>query len=112
MGSVLARRELCCLDRTDDRIWEKKYGKGAKHVIKAREEEEKRMRGPQGQRRDQGWGQRREAAPAPAAKPAAAPRAEAKPQKEALHPSWEAARQRKARMEAKDAPKATKIVFN
>lgn len=94
----------------DGSIWEKKYGKGAKHVVKAREEAEKKVRGPQGQKRDQGWGgQRSDAAPAPATKPAPR-RAEA--QQASLHPSWEAAKLRKQRAVAKDAPKPTKIVFD
>ncbi|BEJ12148.1 hypothetical protein CspHIS471_0206080 [Cutaneotrichosporon sp. HIS471] len=98
--------------RARQAIWEKKYGKGAKHVVKAQEEEEKKKRGPQGQRRDQGWGGRdSEAQTAHAAKPA--PRTAApKPQAESLHPSWEAARLRKQGAVDKDAPKATKIVFD
>ncbi|GMK54616.1 hypothetical protein CspeluHIS016_0112020 [Cutaneotrichosporon spelunceum] len=112
IGSKKAVRKNRRGQRARQAIWEKKYGKGAKHVVKAREEAEKKMRGPQGQRRDQGWGQRVvEPEPSAAAKPA--PRAAApKPQAEALHPSWEAARLRKQRAVAPDAPKATKIVFD
>lgn len=111
---------------SDSRIWEKKYGKGAKHVVKAKEEAEKKMRGPQGQRRDQGWGQRRDGEEAPAAAPPAAksrpaaarsapaPAAQAKSDA-SLHPSWEAARLRKQREmggAGGAAPKPTKIVFD
>ncbi|TXT11059.1 hypothetical protein VHUM_01810 [Vanrija humicola] len=115
-GSKTAPRKNRRGQRARQAIWEKKYGKGANHVVKAREEEEKRKRGPQGQKRDSGWGQR---APAPAAPSAARPAAPAsapapapagKPSEKTLHPSWEAARLRKQR-EAVGA-KATKIVFD
>lgn len=104
-----------------------KYGKNAKHVQKAREEAEKKMRGPQGQKRDSGWGARSgeggtapapvsapvRAAPSRAGPPAPAAAAPASKPDEHLHPSWEAARLRKQKeMAIKNAPKATKIVFD
>ncbi|KAL1410229.1 putative ATP-dependent helicase IRC3 [Vanrija albida] len=125
-GSKTAPRKNRRGQRARQAIWEKKYGKGANHVVKQREEEEKRKRGPQGQKRDSGWGGRGAAgagpgaagvAPAPAAPSAARPAvpaapkpAAAKPDEKSLHPSWEAARLRKQR-EAQGA-KATKIVFD
>jgi len=86
----------------------------------------KKERGPNGERRDSGWGARgaRGPAPAPAAAPAAvAPAARAAPaaparkpapaQEDKMHPSWLAAKARKEReMAVAKEVKATKIVFD
>ncbi|WRT65482.1 uncharacterized protein IL334_002425 [Kwoniella shivajii] len=136
--------------RARQAIWEKKFGKGAKHVVKAREDEdsyqaskakrEAEKRGkPIGMHgRDGGWGPRtgstatttttatatanpKSAPPQSAARvnpPSryTAPSSAAPPKEEQknLHPSWEAARLRKQKMEAipANAPKASKIVFD
>lgn len=123
------------------RIWEKKYGKGAKHVVKAQEEEEQKSREKKWGKSDEGWGGsagrggavgrggrggsvggrggfagRDTAVPpgvAAAAPSAVAPArpVAAKPSGPALHPSWEAARLRKQKM-MDAAPAATKITFD
>ncbi|WVQ94448.1 hypothetical protein IAU59_001527 [Kwoniella sp. CBS 9459] len=120
--------------RARQAIWEKKYGKNAKHVVKARTEEETKSahkaqrefdkRGkPEGMKgRDGGWGNRSGRptfGPGPAAAGGAgsgAPRPKAQEeQKKNLHPSWEAARLRKQKMGAVPAPgaaKPNKIVFD
>jgi len=112
---------------TRGRIWEKKFGKNAKHVIKAKEEERNGpvgngwglSRGPRGgaQGVEQAGG--REMAPVPigdgfAPRSAASTARQPPPpdtSKKGLHPSWEAARIKRAR-EGAAAPKATKIVFD
>lgn len=117
--------------RSDDRIWEKKYGKNAKHVVKAREAEKTKEREKKFGPSDKGWGSkpRPEASTPqtdakadnavrpksftssqPAAqseKPVPTPKAEG-----ALHPSWEAARLRKQKAMGVGAPKPQKIVFD
>jgi len=116
------------------RIWERKYGKNAKHVQKASEQAtEGNIANAYGKRagataapaaakptgrpstgaRPPPTGARPAATFTPSARPAytPAPRAAAPAAAtEALHPSWEAARLRKQR-EA-EGPKATKIVFD
>ncbi|CAD6572758.1 MAG: hypothetical protein TREMPRED_000624 [Tremellales sp. Tagirdzhanova-0007] len=106
------------------RIWEKKFGKNAMHVIKAREEERNGSIGkgwsssrgkPRSalatghERRKEGGSASRDfppriAGPPPRQIPTAAA-------SKSLHPSWEAARLRKAK-EVAAAPKSTKIVFD
>ena len=56
--SGLVKREAPTLGMTpaDTSIWEKKYGKGAKHVVKAREDEEKKEREKKWGKSDAGWG--------------------------------------------------------
>lgn len=113
------------------RIWEKKFGKNAKHVIKAKEEE---RNGPVGNGWDADRGGRVGAgggrgmgigiAPAPGrgdflTRPAPSapiqiagrPPTSKRGQEHGLHPSWEAAKLRKAK-EIASAPKATRIVFD
>ncbi|ODN80731.1 hypothetical protein L202_02892 [Cryptococcus amylolentus CBS 6039] len=113
--------------RARQAIWEKKYGKGAKHVVRQREEEKieeekaRKRAADRARPRDSGWGNKGgasgSAAPAPvSAAPRAAPSAAA-PQAQAggqnLHPSWEAAKLRKQKMEAVAAAKPSqKIVFD
>jgi hypothetical protein len=118
------------------RIWEKKYGKGAKHVVKQREEdaekqkikeEKRRLREAAAKRprwatkkafeppkqRDSGYGGR---IPAKAdgggrghgQPPSKKPRLEDKP----LHPSWEAKKKMKKKESAAIVPSAgKKVVF-
>jgi hypothetical protein len=116
-----------------DRIWERKYGKNAKHVQKASEQATEgniaKAYGNRGAatasapttggkptgRPSPTTGARPASTFTPSARPAYTPAARPapaapKPATEALHPSWEAARLRKQR-EA-EGPKATKIVFD
>ncbi|WWC99076.1 hypothetical protein V866_005970 [Kwoniella sp. B9012] len=120
--------------RARQAIWEKKYGKGAKHVVKAKADEEayqaakakreadKRGRPEHMKGRDSGWGAR-SGQPSISNGSASVPKSTVVPQqhqqppreeKKNLHPSWEAARLRKQKMGAvpADAPKANKIVFD
>ncbi|WWD08801.1 hypothetical protein V865_006914 [Kwoniella europaea PYCC6329] len=120
--------------RARQAIWEKKYGKGAKHVVKAKEDEEayqaakakreadKRGRPDHMKGRDSGWGARSGQPSIPNGS-ASTPKSTVIPQqhqqapkeeKKNLHPSWEAARLRKQKMGVvpADAPKANKIVFD
>ena len=136
-------------------IWEKKYGKNAKHVLKARKEEEEQQKEKERIKRfgpsDAGWGggrggrggmggrggavgarggrggfsgpsgREQSSRPAPGFAPSPAA-ASSKPPAAGgaggagaahLHPSWEAARLRKAKEAAQaSAPKATKITFD
>lgn len=115
-------------------IWEKKYGKNAKHVVKAQEEEKRQAQKARekaeakGRTRDSGWGARSGKAVGPAVNAASAPTAAAAlhtqkvypeskqsqtEQKKSLHPSWEAAKLRKQKMGAVQTEvKAQKIVFD
>lgn len=125
-----AKRELL-LVYTDTSIWEKKYGKGAKHVVKAREEaklsedakrarQEKKWANQAGMLGKSKWNTQAAAAAVPAPAPAVTrPPANRppppKPKDANLHPSWEAARLRKQK-EMQGAPASgqqpTKIVFD
>ncbi|WVQ73822.1 hypothetical protein IAR50_003403 [Cryptococcus sp. DSM 104548] len=113
--------------RARQAIWEKKYGKGAKHVVRQREEEKieeekaRKRAADRARPRDSGWGSKGGAlgnaaptsvAPTPRAAPSAgAPQAQAGGQ--SLHPSWEAAKLRKQKMEAVAAANPSqKIVFD
>ncbi|KAK6907112.1 hypothetical protein I203_101101 [Kwoniella mangroviensis CBS 8507] len=119
--------------RARQAIWEKKYGKGAKHVVKAKADDEayqaakakreadKRGRPEHMKGRDSGWGARSGQPSIPSGSPSTpkstmAPLQQQPPKEEKknLHPSWEAARLRKQKMGAvpADAPKANKIVFD
>ncbi|OWZ26423.1 hypothetical protein C356_06975 [Cryptococcus neoformans c45] len=119
--------------RARQAIWEKKYGKNAKHVVKAHEEEKiqaqkaKEKAGAKGRTRDSGWGARSGKAIGPAvasASPHTAamshtqkvysePKQSQTEQKKSLHPSWEAAKLRKQKMGAVQTEvKAQKIVFD
>lgn len=120
------------------RIWEKKFGKNAKHVKKARDEEREEARKKAerkakreeklafrakltGGQEDRGWAGRPGASHAASSRGAPphvpiAQSAQAAGEKQALHPSWQAARLRRMK-EAGTAPgseaaKATKIVFD
>jgi len=117
------------------RIWEKKYGKGAKHVVKQREEEAEKKRVKEEKRRQRETAVRR---PHWATKKAFEPPKQAdsgyggriaaksgggrmdgqpplkKPRREdrSLHPSWEAKKKMKQRESAAIIPPAGKrIVF-
>ncbi|KIR96411.1 hypothetical protein L804_06246 [Cryptococcus deuterogattii 2001/935-1] len=120
--------------RARQAIWEKKYGKNAKHVVKAQEEEKRQAQKARekaeakGRTRDSGWGARSGKAVGPAVNAASAPTAAAAlhtqkvypeskqsqtEQKKSLHPSWEAAKLRKQKMGAVQTEvKAQKIVFD
>ncbi|KIR58126.1 hypothetical protein I314_06091 [Cryptococcus bacillisporus CA1873] len=120
--------------RARQAIWEKKYGKNAKHVVKAQEEEKRQVQKARekaevkGRTRDSGWGARSGKAVGPAVNAASAPTAAAAShtqklypeskqsqteQKKSLHPSWEAAKLRKQKMGAVQTEvKAQKIVFD
>ncbi|KJE02428.1 hypothetical protein I311_03825 [Cryptococcus gattii NT-10] len=120
--------------RARQAIWEKKYGKNAKHVVKAQEEEKcqaqkaKEKAEAKGRTRDSGWGARSGKAVGPAVNAASASAAAAAShtqklypeskqsqteQKKSLHPSWEAAKLRKQKMGAVQSEvKAQKIVFD
>ncbi|WVW79911.1 hypothetical protein I302_101881 [Kwoniella bestiolae CBS 10118] len=114
--------------RARQAIWEKKYGKGAKHVVKAKADEEayqaakakrdaeKRGRPDHMKGRDSGWGARGGAAAAPVPvnnTSTSSATGGGKEEKKNLHPSWEAARLRKQKMGGvPGAPKANKIVFD
>lgn len=107
-------------------IWEKKYGKNAKHVVKAQEEEKRQAQKARekaeakGRTRDSGWGARSGKAVGPAVNAASHTQKvypESKQsqteQKKSLHPSWEAAKLRKQKMGAVQTEvKAQKIVFD
>lgn len=135
IGTKKAERKNRRGQRARQAIWEKKYGKGAKHVVKAREEakmteEAKRARqekkwanqagfmGPSKWSERGAQGEEKSAAPAAVAQVSARPSVRPLPKaqaKEVLHPSWEAARLRKMKEQAgvpADAPKPTKIVFD
>lgn len=62
IGTKKAERKNRRGQRARQAIWEKKYGKGAKHVVKRREEEAK---GPDGQKPDGGWSARGKGGVAP-----------------------------------------------
>jgi len=120
---------LCDIIINYSRIWEKKYGKGAKHVVKQREDEAEKRRIREEKRRQ------REAAPKRppwAAKRAFEPPKQTdsgyggrsgrvdgqplqnKPRREdkGLHPSWEAKKKMKEKQSAAIIPPAgKKIVF-
>ncbi|WWC68848.1 uncharacterized protein I206_102784 [Kwoniella pini CBS 10737] len=124
--------------RARQAIWEKKYGKGAKHVVKAKEDEESYQaikakreadrRGKpdhmRGKDRDNGWGTKSGnlnstpsfniSSNSSRNVPSIQSNPQPKDDKKNLHPSWEAARLRKQKMGAvpSDAPKANKIVFD
>lgn len=115
------------------RIWEKKYGRGAKHVVKQREEEAEKKRTKEEKRRqreaaakrphwaakkafeppkqtDSGYGGRNAAKSAggDGKPPLKKPRLEEKP----LHPSWEAKKKVKEKESAAIVPPVgKKIVF-
>lgn len=114
-------------------IWEKKYGKNAKHVVKAHEEEKlqaqktREKAEAKGRTRDSGWGAKsgKAVGPAVAAGPAqtaavshtqkvySEPKQSQTEQKKSLHPSWEAAKLRKQKMGVVQTEiKAQKIVFD
>ncbi|RXK38513.1 hypothetical protein M231_04279 [Tremella mesenterica] len=116
--------------RARQAIWEKKYGKGAKHVVRAREEEQavEAVKIARRQEREQrrnptttSWGgaerttthntsisRGREEGNANLTPMGVAVRGE---KEKSLHPSWEAAKLRRQK-EVMAAPKATKIVFD
>ena len=119
------------------RIWEKKYGKGAKHVVKQREEEteKKRVKEEKGRQReaaakrphwatkrvfepprqtDSGYGGRIAAKTGGGDKRVGGQPPLKKPRREdkALHPSWEAKKRMKEKESAAIIPSAgNKIVF-
>ncbi|WVQ83586.1 hypothetical protein IAT38_005727 [Cryptococcus sp. DSM 104549] len=135
-GSKVPERKNRRGQRARQAIWEKKYGKNAKHVVKQREEDEKAPKKVAGKMmsRDAGWGAKAGDAPAPRAgagaggasggrggyagrpaaphQPVAAPAPASGDKAKALHPSWEAARLRKEKMSAVQAAKPNKIVFD
>lgn len=131
--------------RLTDRIWEKKYGKGAKHVVKAREEEKAKQMGKSrsganaegmgtaqrtwGGKPASGGAGARSGPPAPfggaapVGRPTTAGSGPAAPAGgdgtaaggAKMHPSWEAARQRKKKEGAvppAGAIQGQKIVFD
>lgn len=119
--------------RARQAIWEKKYGKNAKHVVKAHEEEKlqaqktREKAEAKGRTRDSGWGAKsgKAVGPAVAAGPAqtaavshtqkvySEPKQSQTEQKKSLHPSWEAAKLRKQKMGVVQTEiKAQKIVFD
>ncbi|WVN90443.1 uncharacterized protein L203_105679 [Cryptococcus depauperatus CBS 7841] len=113
--------------RARQAIWEKKYGKSAKHVVKAREGEKEKERIAQekdeakARSRDSGWGQRGKPShvgvsnhASSAWKPKPEPEQNASQEsKKTLHPSWEAARLRKQKMGAIPTNvKAQKVIFD
>ena len=95
------------------RIWEKKYGRHAKHVVRAREVDPA-PRDPRGPRTD--WPPEGAArAPAPFIDTNSSARVVIahEPAPKSLHPSWEAAKLRQQKEKSNlQQVKATKIVFD
>lgn len=122
--------ESCCAWSTDhDRIWERKYGKNAKHIQKAKEKETEgnianaygKRAGPAKTSTPHSAGSARPATATSTRRPASesstvVDRSKTDPSpavhkpSSGLHPSWEAARLRKQKEAT--GPKATKIVFD
>lgn len=130
------------MTKADSSIWEKKYGKGAKHIVKAREEAKQTDEAKRA-RQEKKWANQagfmgpskwkaaaggaggdapQQASPVPSARALAAARPPPvargpppKPKEANLHPSWEAARlrrQKELQGAPANGPKPTKIVFD
>ena len=140
-ANELEEREFDSLSRSDidmmtrcSRIWEKKYGKGAKHVVRLREEEaeKKRVKDEKRRQRDAGikrpqWAVKKAFAPPKqtdsgyggriAAKSGGGadgqpPLKKSRREDKALHPSWQAKKKMKEKESAAIIPPAgKKIVF-